>query len=217
MMVKYMKYLLLLVLFIMSGERVLAQEPGRIGLSVFTNYSIPVAGLSEWFKPTVNFGFSAGTQTNPDWYFEGLVEYTNFEEENLSGHSAGKIDLALEHIGLLFNAKYALVDAGLLKPYLNFGTGFYYWKGKRGEIQPDDSVDPVIPYVAEKVLEEWNLGFRAGVGLDIRFTENITLDLAGYYRFIVGDLWPAMQPHVELENVSGFQTLNLSGHLRYFF
>jgi opacity protein-like surface antigen len=216
-MVKKLKYFILLFLFVLTTTSAQGQTHDRFGVSAFANYSAPLAGLSEWFKPAVNFGFSFGKQAEMDWYFEGIVEYTNFEEENLSGHSAGKIDLSLEHLGMLFNAKYSLADAGFFKPYFNFGTGIYYWKGKRGEIQPDETVDPVIPYVAEKVLEEWNLGFRTGVGLDIELTDDIALDLVGYYRFIVGDLWPAMQPHVELENVSGFQTLNLAIHLRYYF
>lgn len=216
-MVKKQRYIFLLFLFTLLAGQIRAQSTGRIGISAIANYSVPLAGLADWFKPAINYGLSAGSQVDNAWYLEGIIEFTQFNEENLQGYSAGKIDLSLEHLGLVFNTKYRLLEQGMITPYLNFGTGLYYWKGKRGEIQPDDTVNPPIPYVADKVLEEWNLGFRAGVGMDISLTESIAVDLVGYYRFIVGDLWPAMQPHVELENVSGFQTLNLAAHLRYYF
>ena len=121
----------------------------------------------------------------------------------------------LEHAGLIFNTRYAFIRDESLKPYLNLAVGWYYWKGIRGAIQSNAQLN--IPYIEKQVLEEWNWGFTAGLGLEIKLMEMINLDLLASYRFIVGDLWPTLQEHIELENVSGFQTVNLQAGLRYYF
>jgi len=205
-------FIILLIVF----EGGLGAEPGSKAVSVFGNYSHPVLGLGEWFKPALNAGASFGQQNDRDWFIEGIVEYTRFDQENLSGYPKGKVDLILEHSGLIINGKYQLAEFYRITAYLNLGAGLYYWKGIRGEIQPDITVEPAVPYIEERKLEEWNWGFRTGFGLEVPLPYNFAVDVCGYYRFIVGDLWPTLQPHIELESVSGFQTLNLSASLRYY-
>lgn len=145
-----------------------------------------------------------------------MLTYSRYDEENLSGYPEGKLDLFLEHTGILLNAKYDLKTWGIFYPYWNIGGGLYYWKGIRGRINPDANMEPVIPLIEKKVLQEWNWGFRSGIGIGTRLMNNFMVDVSGYYRFIVGDLWPTLQPHIELEGVSGFQSINLEFELRYF-
>lgn len=214
-----MKKIIIIVVFLSFATltSVSFAQTSKLGLTAYANYSNPTGGLSGWFKPSVNYGFGLGSVYNQDWYMEGLFEYSMFDDENMTSQSAGKVDLSLEHFGLVFNTKYYWLSSQTINPYLNFAVGLYYWKGIRGEIQPDNSVDPPIPYIEKRTLEEWNWGGRAGVGLEFKLSDSVALDLAAYYRLIIGDLWPAIQPGVELESVSGFQTLNLDLHLRYYF
>ena len=203
-------------IIILSATNMSAQD-SRTGVAIYGNYSYPLAGLKEWFKPAFNLGVAAGKDLNSDWYLEGLIEYTHFKDENLSGYPKDKLELSLEHIGLLANGRYFLTHGSWMRSYFNIGGGIFYWKGIRGRINPDASMEPAIPLIEEKILEEWNWGFRSGVGAEFFVIDNLNLDICAYYRFIVGDLWPTMQPHIELEEVSGFQTLNLALVVRYYF
>ncbi len=194
-----------------------SQDIGQWGVSVNGIFSQPVGGLSDWFKPSVNYGLSLGQQYNESWYLEGVLEYGLFEDENLSGYIDGKVDLSLEQVGILFNSRYTLARIGVMKPYLNLGAGIYKWKGIRGEIAADSTVTPAVPHIDKKELSETNWAFRTGLGCEFAVTQKISFDLTLFYRFIVGDLYPMMQPNLELDAVSGFQTLNISGAVRYYF
>lgn len=214
-MQKLITYLFITILSL--TKVIFAQDQGDTGLSVYGNYSIPIAGLSDWFKPTINFGISFGQQTSQDWFFEGIIEYSKFDEENLKGYAANHVELSLEHTGILVNGRYSLSIFSGFKTYLNIGGGLYYWKGSRSRIQADSTLMPALPLIDEKILEEWNWGFRTGVGIEYLMTESLSLDILASYRFIVGDLWPTLQPYILIENVSGFQTVNVALIFRYYF
>jgi len=204
-------------IFNYSTDLTFAQEQGQFGASINIAYSQPIGGLSNWFQASPNYGISFGQQYNEKWFIEGVLEFSRYDRENLSGYPKGKLDLLLEHYSLLVSGRYELTRSNLLKPYFTIAGGIFQWKGVRGEVQSDLSVIPVVPYIAEKKLQETNWGFRSGLGLEVRFLPNLSMDFLSNYRFIVGDLWPTLQPHIELEGVSGFQTLNLSVAIRYYF
>lgn len=204
-----------LILFLTTG--LTAQDSDTWGISVFSAYSQPIGGLTEWFKPDFSFGISTGKQYNEGWFIEGILEYDHFDQENLNGYISGKLDLSLEHIGILAGGRYKLLRQKKIQPYFNLAAGVYHWIGIRGAIIADSTVFPYLPPIEERRLEETNWGFRSGVGLEIKLIPNIGIDLQLNYRFIVGDLWPTLQPGVELEGVSGFQTLNYSTAIRYYF
>jgi hypothetical protein len=207
---------LLIIIFItVSVTLTFGQETGQIGVAIYGNYSQPLAGLSDWFKPATNILAAVGSQNDPDWYYAGELEYTEFSKENLSGYPAGRLSLNLEHIGILFNARYRFISEGMLKPYLSFAVGPFYWKGTRGAIAEDSTRN--IPFIDRKTLEEWNWGFKAGAGLEMRLLHGVHIDLLINYRFIVGDLWPTLQQYIELDGVSGFQTLNFTLGIKYYF
>lgn len=209
--------LTLLTLLNNSTHLTFAQEPGQFGASINIAYSQPIGGLSNWFQAAPNYGISFGQQYNEKWFIEGVLEFSRYDRENLTGYPKGKLDLLLEHYSLMVSGKYELLRTGSMKPYFHIAAGVVQWKGVRGAIQEDTSIIPVVPYIAEKKLQETNWGFRSGLGLEIRLLQNLSMDLLAYYRFIVGDLWPTLQPNIELEGVSGFQTLNLAVALRYYF
>lgn len=194
-----------------------AQDTGQLGFSLNGAYSQPIGGLSNWFQASPICAISFGQQTNEKWFIEGVLEFSRYDRENLTGYAKGKLDLLLEHYSLMVSGKYELMRTGIMKPYFHIAAGVVQWKGVRGEIRSDASVIPVVPYVAEKKLQEINWGFRSGVGLEVRLLSNLSMDILAYYRFIVGDLWPTLQPNIELEGVSGFQTLNLAVAFRCYF
>lgn len=173
-------------------------------------YSQPIGSLGEWFKAAPNFMLSLGQQSNEKWFLAGSIEYGRFTRENLSGYAADKLELSLEHIGFNFGGRYNLVRLLIFEPYFHVAAGLYQWQGIRGEIQADSSVTPYVPFVAERKLSETNWGFHAGLGVQVNLSRRISLDFLARYRFIIGDLWPTMQPLIELEGISGFQTLNLT-------
>ena len=193
---------------------VCAQDLNSLSIAVYGNYSMPAGGLKDWFKPAANFALSAGLPTDSDWMYEGLIEYSKYDQENLSGYPKRVLKLSLEHIGFLFKATYSFSRAGMIRPQLYVAVGPHYWKGIRGEIAADSSLN--IPYIKARVLEEWNWAFKTGIGLEIALLPYASLEVAFSYRFIVGDLWPTLQQHIELEGVSGFQTLNISSGIRIY-
>lgn len=213
----YMYCIRFTMLILLSAICLFAQEPGEWCITVNTNYSQPIGSLNDWFKSTYNFGLGIGHTISEDWFVEGIVEYTNFDDENISGYAKDNVDLKLEHVGILANGKYQLAQWSKLEPFFNIGGGLFYWKGSRGQIEANPDLDPSLPFIERKILEEWNWGFRTGVGLEYKITQDLSSELMGYYRIVVGDLWPTLQPHIELEGVSGFQTLNLAFNIRYYF
>jgi opacity protein-like surface antigen len=194
-----------------------AQETGEWALAVSGNYSLPVAGLTDWFKPAANLAISLGQQYREKWFVEGALEYAQFDQENLNGYPAGRLELELRHVGLLVNGKYRFVETGWLQPFFYLGGGIYQTESLRGEIQADSVVTPFVPLIPAKKRSETNWGFRSGVGVSLLVTPRLHFDVLGFYRLVVGDLWPTLQPNIELEGVSGFQTGNLSLGVRYFF
>jgi len=209
--------MVLLFLLLIFNTPAACQEPGQWSVAVTGSYSNPIAGLSNWFKAAPNVGVSIGQQYNAKWFIEGILEYSRFDEENLTGYPAGKLDLSLEHLGVLVSGRHTLSHLNRLKLYFELAAGIFQWEGIRGEIQADSTVIPYVPPIQAKKITELNWGFRSGIGLSFNVNQQFFIDLLVGYRFIVGDLLPTLQPHIELEGVSGFQTLNGNLTLRYFF
>ncbi len=194
-----------------------AQESGTWGVSISSAYSQPIGGLTNWFKPHFSSRLTIGKQYNENWFIEGMLEYDHFDKENLNGYIRGKLDLSLEHIGILVGGRYKFIENKIVQPYFNLAAGVYHWIGVRGAIAADSTVFPFIPSIDERKLEETNWGFCSGMGMEIKFIPTLGIDLQINYRLIFGDLWPTLQPGVELEGVSGFQTLNYRTAIRYYF
>ncbi|MBD3378427.1 outer membrane beta-barrel protein [candidate division KSB1 bacterium] len=193
------------------------QSVGDWAISASATLSQPAGGLADWFQPTTSAEVSAGQQYNDNWFIEGLVSFSRYDRENLSGYPAGKLELMLDHYEVLVSGRYGFASRGMLRPYLNIAGGLCHWKGTRGEVQADSSVIPFVPPVAETTRSETNWSFRSGIGIEMHLSSSLAVDMLGYYRFIVADLWPTLQPNIELEGVSGLQSLNLAVGIRYYF
>ncbi len=215
--IKITKWIVLATLaMVATAFPVNAQSEGQWGISASGAYSMPIGSLSDWFKPAGNYSVAIGQQFNPNWFIEGLVEYSKFDSENLSGYPSGKLDLSLEHIAFWASGRFWLGSGSMFRPYFHLAGGVLYWKGVRGEIPADDTISPALPFIPERTLEEWNWGARTGVGMQLLFGNALALDAMVNYRFIVGELWPTLQPPIELDGVSGLQSLNVSLGLRYY-
>ncbi len=177
-------------------------------------YCKPVGELTEWFNSGMEVQVGFGKERDDNWVVEGLVVYSMFSDENLSGYADGNLELKLETIAIWANGKYTMGNFGPAAFYLNIAGGPVYWKAIRGEIDANEEL--TIPYIPERQLEEWNMGFRSGLGTEMKFGQ-IGLDAMINYRLIIGSLWPTMQEHIELEGVNGFQSVNINIGLFYNF
>lgn len=176
--------------------------------------SKPTGNLNNWFKYGQNYTLGIGTRNQKDWYVKGILEYSRYTEDNLSGYPAGKLDLYLEHIALWVNGKYPFLKQGRFEPFISIAGGPVRWKGVRGEIKEDE--ERSIPNISKEVLSEWDMGARAGIGFFVNFN-SIKLNIETNYRLIVGNLYPTMQEYIELDGVNGFQSFNIKAGLSYSF
>ncbi|MCI0515141.1 outer membrane beta-barrel protein [candidate division KSB1 bacterium] len=211
--------LVLFLMLLLAGNpgRVSAQEPGAWGIGLAGTYSKPIGGLNDWFQAAPNWSLTIGKQIQEQWLLEGGLEYAYYNRENLQGYPAGKLELTLEHWGVLLGGRYRLTQISVFRPYGYFSAGLYQWEGVRGALLPDSTITPYLPAIAAKRLQAINWGVHLGAGMEVTLVSNLVLNFLAHYRFIVGDLWPTLQPHIELEGVSGFQTLNFSLALQYYF
>jgi opacity protein-like surface antigen len=105
--------------------------------------------------------------------------------------------------------------SGNFKPYLSIGGGPHYWVGTRGAISENSEL--AIPAIPEKILHEWNMGFKAGMGVEWMVSDYFSLETGLHYSLVIGSLWPTMQEHVELEAVNGFSSLGLKIRTNIYF
>jgi hypothetical protein len=193
------------------------QELGQWHAGVSLSYSAPVSSLGEWFLPAPNGEVAVGQRITDQWTVAGALEFARYGREALSGYAAGKVELLLEHVGALVVGEFQLTDHGRVFPFLFLSGGVYRWTGVRGAVPADSTVTPYLPAIAERRLRATNWGVRAGLGLKTGTWHRMALEGRVWYRLVLGDLWPTMQPHIELEGVSGFQTGNASVGVRFFF
>ncbi|MCF7833247.1 MAG: outer membrane beta-barrel protein [Candidatus Marinimicrobia bacterium] len=187
-----------------------AQYSGQWGMHVEGNASLAVGELREWFNIGYQVELGIGQQQDSPWFIEGIVDYSSFSRMHYVTTSTGVpvegIPLSLWYIGFLAQGKYRL-NEGIFQPYLNIAAGPHYWVGSRGTISANTELG--IPSIPEKMLNEWNMGLKAGLGIEFILSDAFSLDAGVNYRLVIGSLWPTMQEHVELEAVNGFSSLSL--------
>ncbi len=211
------RHLLIACLVGTSVSSALAQQLGRWHAAAALAYSAPVGALSAWFLPAPGADLAIGQRLNERWTVAGALELVRYEREALSGYAAGRLELLLEHVALLAVGEVKLAESGPLEPFLLISGGVYRWTGVRGAVRQDSTVIPYLPAIPERRLQATNWGVRVGLGLKTRTWRHMALEGRVWYRLVLGDLWPTMQPHIELEGVSGFQTVNGSVGVRVFF
>jgi len=183
-------------------------------LTVNAAWSKPAGDLSNWFKYGQNITLGMGTQNQKDWYVEGIIEYSQYTEDNLAGYPDGKLDLYLEHIAIWAGGKYPFFKRGRFTPFLSIAGGPLYWRGIRGEIKENEELS--IPHIARETLDEIDMGARAGLGAFMHLNR-FKVSFEANYRLVIGTLYPTMQEYIELDGVNGFQSFNLKAGLYYNF
>ncbi len=207
----------LLLFWTMLPGRTGTQEVGDWHVTVGGVHSQPVRGLSKWFRAASNAEVSVGQRYSQRWTISGSLELARYEHEALTGYAAGRVDLLLEHVGALVSGEATIAEWGPVHSFLLLSGGLYRWKGVRGAIQPDSTVSPYVPAIAARTLQGTNWGLRVGAGASVRMWRRLEGEVSLWYRLVLGDLWPTMQPHIELEGVSGLQTINVSVGMRFWF
>jgi hypothetical protein len=213
-MIRFKKYLLGMSLSIMLIMSPLAFAQDGLFISAKGGYALPLGQLSKWFKSGLEAQLEIGMSSEYGWDVGALFEYCDFSQENLSGYPKDKLKLRLQHLTVWANGSYPLAGGSNFEVRLNLAGGPLYWKGIRGEIQ--ENADLNIPHIPEKVLSEWNMGFRAGLATNLNFGR-LGVEFSAGYRMVFGSLWPTMQEYIELDGVNGFQSVSLQLGMHYQF
>ncbi|MDD3806730.1 MAG: hypothetical protein PHE86_01665 [Candidatus Marinimicrobia bacterium] len=192
-----------------------ARELGYYGVSIGGTATVPLAGLADLYKIAPSLKFGAGIFLENGWYLEGQVDLCRFDRSNLTGYAKENVSMSLEYGGIMVTGQTSLLEFRNINLQFIAGMGPFYWKGIRGEIAQNDSLG--IPYIPKKVLEEWNMAFQGGVGLEYFITPDLAFELSSVYRLLIGSLWPTMHEHILIEQVNGFQMAHVNLKMRYYF
>jgi hypothetical protein len=203
----------LTLLLLMTG--LTAREIGYYGVSGGGSISVPLAGLTDLYKPAPSVKAGVGKVLENGWYLEGQLDLCRFDRSNLTGYAKENVTVSLEYGGIMLAGHKSLIKNQKLNINFIAGMGPFYWKGVRGEIAQNDSLG--IPHIPERILEEWNMAFQGGIGAEIFLTPSLGLELSSVYRLLVGSLWPTMHEHILIEQVNGFQMIHANLRIRYYF
>lgn len=202
-------------------------------------YFNPVGKLHERFNPTNGGAVYAGIQTSEKWKWLCRAEYFKFDklnddklqimrklaidgsEQNVKFPLQGLV-MNLDVAGITLDAKYCLIRAGIFEASLDAGFGIYKWKFVREKydtvktsITGLNSALQSVSYAINGIRtsqEDISGGFNAGLELVISPMEYFSVTVAGAYRNIIGELYPALE--FDMENVSTFQMLDLRAGIR---
>ncbi|MFA6617567.1 MAG: hypothetical protein WCT23_00665 [Candidatus Neomarinimicrobiota bacterium] len=204
------KILYIIIIALISIFPLSAQYVGQWGMHVESNATLAVGELREWFVAGYQVELGIGQQQDSPWFIEALFDYSSFSKMHYITTSAAEvveeIPLSLSYIGFMAQGKYTL-SSNNFKPYISIAGGPHFWVGSRGEIT--ENTELAIPNIPERVLSEWNMGIKAGIGAELMIGDMFSIDAGLSYRLVIGSLWPTMQEHVELEAVNGFSSIAL--------
>ncbi|MBN2780641.1 MAG: outer membrane beta-barrel protein [Candidatus Marinimicrobia bacterium] len=196
-----------------------AQYAGQWAAHAGGSLNFALGDLDEWFTAGSQIEFGIGQQQDSPWFVEGVIDYSAFSSRHPVTDNSGtlleEIPLSLRYVGILARGKYRLLQDRVFQPWVSIAGGPHYWRGIRGAIS--ENAELAIPAIPEKVLSEWNMGFRAALGMEMMFSDMLSLDAGLRYRLVIGSLWPTLQEHVELEAVNGFQSLSLFARMNLYF
>lgn len=199
----------------------------------------PLGTLADRFKNTASGAISFGYKTSENWIWFGKLEYFKFDKLNedkmyidrkvlVSGSNVIyrapltgiKMDLTIA--GLSANAKYNLVRTKLFETNVDLGFGIYRWLNHRSGL---DSVTIDTSYtsgvhkyhnllkdVPPSHQQDWSGGFNLGAELVFHIIDPISITIAGNYKNIIGELWPALA--LDIENTSSFQMVEYKAGIR---
>ncbi|HPN37077.1 MAG TPA: hypothetical protein PL041_01650 [Melioribacteraceae bacterium] len=211
------------------------------------NYYLPLGTLGERFNPTAGIAISFGKEVSKDWTWVGKLEYFKFDKLNEDKLKLNKkiavgsntesfniplndLSMSLEIVGLSANAFYNALDFGDFKTDITFGFGVYRWYSPRetytlyfeqttksfyrDTVGVNGSFNKVldVPSISQS---DWSGGFNLGLHFNYEVINNFNIYAGCEYKVILGELWQALA--LNLENIAGFQMVNIKAGLKYQF
>lgn len=198
-------------------------------------YFYPIGSLANRFKNATGGSVGFGGYVSQSWSWSGNFEYYSFKEDPSKFKLTQKVTINnvdkfftvplpklktdLKIAGVYAIANYNVFDFNFLKHNLEFGFGVYYWTSNRSEyfdtLKADDNGKEVIVSIVRvphRWQEDWSAGFNLGTNIEVKTIDNVWITLAGNYKVIVGELWPALE--IGLENIATFQTIELKAGIK---
>lgn len=204
-----------LLFCLVSMNQVHAEDRFQAGVQY--QYVQPVQTLAGWFDAASSFyGISIGRIQDARWSYRFQVEALEFTEGNKDALQYDDLALNLKlygaHLGWQYNV---LEKSRYVNPFLTWDIGIYRWFAERGEYTISDSQTGSSLYIPSRNQQDWSWGGSAGAGAEIEVIRSLSIIVSVRYRIIIGELWPALS--LGLENVSGFQMLDMGVMLGYRF
>lgn len=218
-----------------------AQSLGAL-LGGEASYTAPTGSFAKRMRPSVTYRLTGreAHYNNPRW--GGFVEYARFDEENRDRLSVKRLDtlngvprelvfplkpfdMVLTSYGAGVTMNYAVLTtpAAELSAFASFGV--HYWEFDRaayldsiridtGSVAPKLKLLDVLR-VPELHQKDWSGALHVGLDADITLFSPVILTAGVRYRILLAELWPTLE--MDLENVSGIQSLSVSVGLQYLF
>ena len=203
-------------------------------------YVAPVGSLSERFKPAYDFAITLGREQKNKKLISFKFDYINYYKVNKNIYKLKKVyDVSGSSQTYIINIKeydmnmkiaagsiewgLPLVQMNNFATYTSIGAGIYYWDFNRAPfkdsiyVSVNDSVSAFAEFIDVPKLRQtdWNGGFNLGLKSYYYFMPSFGIMICFDYRLIIAEMWPTLK--INLENVSGFQTLETKIGLLYRF
>jgi len=205
------------------------------------SYLTPIGTLHDRWNATPGGSIYFGVRTSEKWTWGGKIEYFKYSDMNedklfvsstqtVNGKSyVFKVPLTnlshgLKVFGLSVNAKYNIVRNDFFEANVDIGFGIYNWTYNRNahdSLKFNSTIgDTSYTFTAFSNMvansqTDWSGGFSIGVEIGVKVIDPVELTLAGSYKNIVGELWPAAV--YNMENVSTFQMYDCRAGIRIIF
>ena len=230
--------LLFTVIFFMTESY---GQKGRFSAAVEESWLMPIGTLGDRWEATSGTAIYFGVTTSEKWTWGGKAEIFRFFKLNsdklfvpntqVIGNTSYTFNIpltglshTLDVFGISLNAKYNVVRSKFVEANVDLGFGVYNWTYKR-DAHDSLSYDATVngtPYhflvfgnAVANSQTDWSGGFSIGAEICVKVMNPIELTVAGNYKNIVGELWPAII--YNLDNVSTFQMIDARAGIRIIF
>ena len=237
---KYLIVLLTIVILTWLTPEYSAQDK-IYSAAVEGSYLSPIGTLHDRWNAAPGGSIYFGVQTSEKWTWGAKIEYFKYSDMNgdklfvsstqtVNGKSyVFKVPITnlshdLKVFGLSVDAKYNIVRNDFFEANVDVGFGFFNWTYKRNahdSLKFNSTIsDTIYSFTAFSNMvansqTAWSGGFSIGVEIGVKVINPVEFTLAGSYKNIVGDLWPASVSN--MENVSTFQMYDCRAGIRIIF
>lgn len=234
---KTIKYFLAVVIVFLASDIYRSQN---LFIELSPYYQIPVGSLSDRFEPVISYSLTFGKEQKNSKILSFRFNYSDFNKTNDDVYTLKKkYDVSgTQQLYKVKINKYEMsmkVGSGSIEwglPVLKqnsfslygfVGAGIYYWDFKRNAfkdsifVKINDTTSAFAEYINVPKLRqtEWSGGFNLGIKAYYDFLTNVGFMIGADYRVVIAELWPTLK--INLENVSGFQTLEIKAGVIYRF